>query len=111
MSDKLTSELYAEAYRRCDNLAERKRQLDLIMQVGESVQHLTKQAFVSTTLRFARRPAKLAGWSNIHSFLERGLAAFKQMKGGGELFFQTVYERERRILEQLFAYHPDPFAL
>jgi hypothetical protein len=49
-----------------------------------------------------RKPAELAGFSELQSFLERGYAAFHKM-GGADAFLNEVVTRERMLLEALFA--------
>ena len=110
VTDTITPGQYAEAYRRCDNYDDRLRQLDLIVAIGREIDRLVRLPFIKTTLRLVRGPARLAGWSELHDFLERGFAAFKHM-GGAETFLQTLYERERQILDQIYAGDPDPFAV
>ena len=60
------------------------------------------------SLRLARGPAHQAGWFELQDFLERGLAAFKTMRGTKE-FLGIVEEREMRILDNIFAAAPNPF--
>jgi len=106
----ITAELYAEAYRRCDNYDDRLRQLDLIVTIGREIDRLVRLPFINTTLRLVRGPARLAGWSELHDFLEQGFAAFKHM-GGADAYLQTLYQRERQILDQIYAGAADPFAV
>ena len=47
-------------------------------------------------------PAELAGLGALQSFLERGYAAFRVMRGGSE-FVEIVAGRERAISEATFA--------
>lgn len=108
VTESITAEQYAEAYRRCDNYDERVRQIELIRQIGEGVDHLIHLPFIGLTLRLAHTPAVLAGWSELQGFLERGYAAFKHMKGADE-FLATVTRRERHILDQIYAGAADPF--
>lgn len=106
----LTPALYGEGYRRCDNLAARAHQIDLILAVGHDVELTVRLPLAGTTLRLARAPARRAGWHQLQDFLERGFEAFKAMRGAQE-FLATVAERERRILDRLFSGDPDPFGI
>jgi len=108
MTDTLTPEMYAEAYRLLDNYDERVTQLDLIMDIGHGVDNLTRIPMIGLILRAARRPANRAGWHELQDFLERGFQTFKQM-GGADEFLSIVEEREHRILDQIFAGDPHPF--
>ncbi len=102
MTDILTPELYAEAYRRCNNYPERAHQIDLIcsvlMQVGEGARHVV----VGAALKVARVPAQRAGWVDLYDFLERGRQAFKPMKDA-KTFVDTIAQREMGCLDRIYA--------
>jgi hypothetical protein len=110
MTDVITTELYAEGYRRCGNYEERTRQIDLIVEVGQAVDQLVRMPFTGVTLRMAGRPARTAGWSKLQDFLERGYTAFKTM-GSAATFLRIIEQRERQILEKIFRGDPEPFNL
>ena len=67
-------ELYAEAYRLCDNYGLRKQQIDMLMEVGQGVNKLARRPFAEQVLRLAHGPAYRAGWGELQDFLERGLS-------------------------------------
>lgn len=106
----ITPELYAEAYRICDNYDDRVRQIDMIAAIGYSVDRIVRLPFIGFTLRLAHTPAHLAGWHELQGFLERGYAAFKHMKGAAD-FLNTVVSREKTILDRIYAGDADPFNL
>ncbi len=106
--DTITPELYAEAYRICDNYDDRVRQINMITAIGRSVDRVVRLPFIGLTLRLAHTPAVLTGWHELQSFLERGYAAFKRMKGA-EDFLTIIERREIAILDRIYAGHPDPF--
>lgn len=110
VTDTITPEQYAEAYRICNNYDDRVRQIELINHIGKGVDNLISLPFIGLTLRLAHTPAVLAGWSELQGFLERGYAAFKHMKGADE-FLNTVTEREMAILDRIYAGENDPFAV
>ena len=106
----LDYEMYAEAYRACDNYDERVRQIELIVEVGENLEHVTRKRLILAAVKVARKPAQVAGFGGLQSFIERGLAAFKAMGSANE-FLATVYSREKRLLEAIYAGKPPPKAL
>jgi len=106
----ITAATYAQAYRLCDNYPDRVRQIELIVDIGRDVDWLVHRPLISGALRLARTPAKLAGWSELHSFFERGFTAFKEM-GGAEPFLEMIQQREMKILDNIYAGEPDPFAI
>jgi hypothetical protein len=110
VKDEITEEIYAEAYRMCDNYAERQRQIELLLEIGRQVDLSTHFPPIGLALRLARGPAYHAGWDELHDFLERGYKAFKHM-GSAKKFLEAIRTREYRILDRIYASHPDPFSL
>ena len=106
--DSITPIKYAEAYRICDNYDDRVRQIDMIAAIGRSVDRIVRLPFIGLTLRLAHTPAHMAGWHELQGFLERGFTAFKHMKGA-EDFLNTITQREKTILDRIYAGDPDPF--
>jgi hypothetical protein len=101
-NNKLTAATYAAAYRKIDRRADRERQIKLIEDLGKSLDRLVHQPLVGTTLSMMRRPAQLAGLSELQNFLQRGYKAFVKMGGASE-FLNLVVGRERKLLEGLLA--------
>ncbi len=93
---------YAAAYRRVDRRADRERQIDLIEDLGESLDRLVHHRLIGTLLWTWRKPAQLAGLGGLQDFLERGYKAFARMGDAAE-FLGLVIGRERKLLEALFA--------
>jgi hypothetical protein len=63
---------------------------------------------IHSALVLMRRPARLAGLSVLHDFLERGFVAFRKMHGATE-FLATIDRRERELMEVIFAGATAPF--
>ncbi len=110
VTDHITQEVYAEAYRRCDNYARRKHQIELIRKLGEDLDGIVAKPSIRAALRLARKPAHLAGFGELQEFLERGFRAFHHMRGA-QAFLDLVVGREMRILDRIYARHPNPFDL
>ncbi len=108
-AESITTTRYSAAYRACDNREERTRQIDMIIRVGEKLDHMSRVPMLSTTVRMMRGVANSAGFGELQSFLERGLAAFHKMRGPNE-FLELVRARELRIMDQLFRGAARPFA-
>jgi hypothetical protein len=98
----LDAAAYSRAYRKIDHRADRERQIDLIADVGRSLDRLVHQPLIGTALSMMRRPARFAGLSELHDFLQRGYDAFRTMSDAGE-FLSLIVSRERNLLEALFA--------
>lgn len=96
----LTPQMYAEAYRLCDNYDQRIAQIDLAVEAAAILERAVKKKMIYLTVKVARGPAKAAGFGELQSFLERGLAAFKKMKGSHK-FLDALAARERHVLDAL----------
>lgn len=99
---KLTSAIYANAYRTVERRADRERQIFLIETVGHALDDLVQHPLIGTTLSMMRLPAQIAGLGELQDFLQRGYKAFVKM-GGADEFLNLVVSRERRLLVALFA--------
>lgn len=97
----LTPEMYAEAYRRCDNYDARVEQIQLAVGAGELLEEAVKSKMIYATVKLARGPARLAGFGELQSFIERGLSAFKKMRGSHR-FVEALSQREVVILDAIF---------
>lgn len=109
VTDSITVPLYAQAYRLCDNYAERSHQIDLIMEIGDGVNRLAHIPFINFSLRLARGFTRWSTWAEVQTFFEDGLTAFRHMGDGVGTFLQIIEERERGSLEKMFAGSDDPF--
>jgi hypothetical protein len=108
VTDSLSEAQYAEAYRLCDNYVERVEQIEAIYQIGRQLEDVTRLPLTGTALRLAVVPARRAGWIELTEFMERGYRAFKHMQGA-RFFLDTIRQRERRILKQIYSAEPEPF--
>ena len=99
---------YAAAYRKSSTPAEREHQIALIEAVGERLDALVKKPFVYGTLKLMRKPAHMAGLTDLQDFLERGFASFREMQGADQ-FMALIGERERAISSDLFSGKPLAF--
>jgi hypothetical protein len=108
--ERITESDYCEAYRRCDNYALRKRQIELFRAIGTTLAVVVERPMIYSLLRGMRQPARLAGLGGLQDFLERGFHAFRHMEDPGE-FLDTIDRRETSILDRIYAHHPRPFEI
>lgn len=108
-AEALDAPAYAAAYRAIGHQRQRARQIDLIEHLGRSLDRLTRQPFIGVALKMMRKPAELAGLGALQSFLERGYAAFRVMRGGSD-FVEIVAGRERAISDALFSGNDAPLS-
>lgn len=99
---KLDAELYAEAYRVVGREALRRRQVRLVGRVGRGFGRSLRMRGVSALLAFSRTGARLAGFSALQGFLERGYAAFDALEDP-DAFLDEIEREERALSRQLFA--------
>lgn len=99
---------YAGVYRQTGLPRLRRRQIDLIVAVGRSLDAAVNRHGVHRLLRASRLPARAAGLSELQGFLERGFDAFDQL-GGADRFLDRIARGEGDVSRRLFAAHPRPF--
>jgi len=99
---------YCGAYRAMGERAARVRQIQLTGQVGSALDAFVHKPFVHTALMMMRHPARAAGFAVLQEFLERGYAAFRKMRGA-TMFLATIAQRERTLMEAIFAGEDAPF--
>lgn len=104
----ITVERYASAYRAAGRPDDRRRQIELIAEIGRYLDGVVRKPIVRGLVRIARGPAHAAGFGELQEFLEHGLAAFESMRGASG-FLQTIHTRELQAMERLFAGADDPF--
>jgi hypothetical protein len=110
VTDAITVPLYAEAYRLCDNYVMRVKQIELIYELGTLIDGIVRMPLSGAMLKLAKLSLEKGGWRELMAFMERGYNAFKAMRGGRE-FLDAVREREKRILDRIYAGESEPFEL
>lgn len=96
----VTADSYAAAYRRVGRQDDRRRQIDLIIAVGEDLDRIVRRPLIGLALRAAHVPAHAAGFGALQDFLERGFAAFRRMPGAARLL-AAIRERETQLMQAL----------
>ncbi|MFK7955539.1 MAG: hypothetical protein AB8B96_05545 [Lysobacterales bacterium] len=91
---------YAQHYRSSANAKTREEQIGQIVAVGEALDHMVSLPMIFRTLKMARWPARVAGLSDLQTFLEHGFQAFDRMDGADE-FLTAIAERENHIARAL----------
>jgi len=104
-----TVEDYCRAFRRAGRLPDRKRQIELIGEVGMALDRAVGKPLIRSALALMRAPARAAGLGELQTFLERGFDAFRRMKGA-EAFLATIRDRETGIVTAIFDGRLAPFA-
>ena len=99
---------YCVAYRWLPERATRERQIGLIKTIGTGLDDYVKRPLIQSALAMMRQPARMAGLSALHDFLERGFKAFRKMRGASE-FLSTIDQRERELMAAIFDGSDAPF--
>ena len=110
LENEIDEKMYIEGYLQCNNYSDRKRQIDLLIEIGHQVDLSTRLPPIGLALRLARGPAKRAGWIELQDFLERGYRSFKQMRGADK-FLDAIRKREMQILDRIYDNLPNPFTI
>lgn len=84
----------------------RAQQIRLTLAVGRALDVYTRKPLLRGMLHMMRKPAALAGLSELQQFLEAGFDTFKTM-GGAAQFLETVQQREQAWADCLFAGDPE----
>ncbi len=108
VTDSISEEQYAEAYRLCDNYDDRVKQIEMIVEIGRDLEKLVRHRVIGWMLRAARGPAHRAGWHELQDFLEHGYASFRHM-GKADKFLNAIHDREMTILDNIYQGKSHPF--
>ncbi|MGV8803832.1 MAG: FFLEELY motif protein [Polaromonas sp.] len=92
---------YVLCWRQVGQPAERQRQLQGVLALGQQLDRLTRMRGLRTLLKMMRAPASAADLSALQHFLESGFDAFAQM-GSADEFLQRIAQRESEWLRLLF---------
>jgi hypothetical protein len=92
---------YIRCWRSVGDIAARKRQLEVVLHLGQELDRLTKMFGLRTLLKMMRGPAAAAGLNSLQHFLETGFDAFANMRGAGE-FLKLIKDRETAWIHSLF---------
>jgi hypothetical protein len=104
----LSDEGYAAAYRKVQRIEDRRRQIELVGAIGARLVSLVRHPGVELALRLAARPARMAGFGDLQTFLEHGFAAFQRMGGAAADFIATIQRRETEFMDSMLSRPTDP---
>jgi hypothetical protein len=96
----LTDATYAAAYRAVANREHRMHQIELIVGMGRELEWMVRMPGIGLLLQLAHIPAHVAGFGALQDFLERGFAAFRDVRDT-ERLLDAIQERETRFMDTL----------
>ena len=86
----------------------RRRQLQLVAELGHRLDRYIRSRMLHATFRMVRKPAHAAGFANLYDFMDRSFRVMKPVPSVG-LLLEQLAAREDAIMEKVFACHPSPF--
>jgi hypothetical protein len=92
---------YIDAWQRTGDAPARESQIALTLEIGRSLDRLTRKPLLRHSLHLMRGPARAAGLADLQQFLESGFDTFRAMRGASD-FLGMVGERERALARALF---------
>lgn len=107
--DALSQVEYQRVYRKVGLPRLRKRQIDLVQQIGYRLDAVVQKHGVAKLLAASRLPARLLGLQHLQSFLERGFTAFHHL-GGANAFLAEIHQQESVIAARLQRGVSNPFS-
>lgn len=99
---RLNAKAYALAYQEVGEEARRRHQLQLVNELGMTLDRLARKPLLGATLKLISGPAHLAGLGELFSFVERGYRVCHHMGRASE-FLETIASRETAIMQALLA--------
>ena len=96
---------YVRAWRKVNRRPDRLHQLMKVIELGRVLERITRKPGLQLVLRMMRRPAFLAGLSDLQQFLESGFTAFHAMSQSPEVtayFLDAIQAREFSMITMLF---------
>ncbi len=95
------AERYISCWRAVGDRLSRAHQLEVVLNLGQQLDRLTRTRGLRMLLRMMRAPAQASGLSALQNFLEAGFDAFAEMRGATE-FLQLIQTRESAWIASLF---------
>lgn len=99
---------YCECLRASHRPEERHAQIGMILTIGTELEAYVRSRFLSFSLGVTESAAKLAGLGQLHSFLTRGMAAFRRL-GKVAPLLEMVTAREHALFDRLYAGDDHPY--
>ena len=96
---------FSAAWRAVGRPSDRKRQLEIVLLIGQRLAKLTRKPGLGTLLKLMRRPAATAGLESLQHFLEQGFAIFAALARSEKTvveFLETISARETSWIDMMF---------
>ncbi|WP_374668135.1 hypothetical protein [Acinetobacter sp.] len=107
--EKLTDEMMRQTYLKLDQGSGRLKQLDLLDQLGKSLDKYMRSFVVYAAFKMCKGAAAKYSFDVMYDFMQDGFLAMKPLKSA-EKFVKEFTAVERRIIDKVHAGDPLPFA-
>jgi hypothetical protein len=107
--EKLTDEMMRQTYLKLDQGSGRLKQLDLLDQLGKSLDKYMRSFVVYAAFKMCKGAAAKYSFDVMYDFMQDGFLAMKPLKSA-EKFVKEFTAVERRIIDKVHADDPLPFA-
>lgn len=107
--EKLTDEMMRQTYLKLDQGSGRLKQLDLLDQLGKSLDKYMRSFVVYAAFKMCKGAAAKYSFDVMYDFMQDGFLAMKPLKSA-EKFVKEFTAVERRIIDKVHAGDPRPFA-
>lgn len=104
----ITDAAMVEAYQRAGSPAMRERQMMLARELGSGLDKYVRSHVIYATFKIASKPLHMAGLGVLYDFLDRGFAVMRPM-GSAEEFLDLFIDKEKAIMDNIYANRPNPF--
>lgn len=89
---------------------QRYAQLDLLDELGQSLDKYMRSFIMHTAFKMCKGAASKYNFELMYDFIGEGFQAMKPMKSA-EAFIREFSKKERQIVQQVHAGHPQPFTI
>lgn len=99
---------YSQAYVTMARETERKKQLQLIGELGHQLQRYVRSRVVQTTFKMVKKPAHKTGFGHLYDFMAHCFSVMRPVPDADKLLTE-ISAQEAVIMQQLFAQSDAPF--
>ncbi len=104
----LTDEIMRQAYLKLDQQSQRLEQLQLLDQLGSSLDKYMRSFVVYTAFKMCKGSAYKHRFDTLYDFMQEGFLAMKPLKSA-EQFVKAFTAIERQVITKVHAGDPEPF--
>jgi hypothetical protein len=104
----LNDAIMLQAYHRADQQVSRLHQMDLLDELGHSLDKYVRSFMVQSAFKMAKGTAYRHQFAPVYDFTAEGFAAMKPLSSAAD-FIGVFTAAERQMVTDVHQHHPDPF--